>query len=73
MYVIMLDGFPRADTLRETFGVDNRSASSTSSRVSASPSRIDARANYNKTWLTLASMFNGAYVDRMLVDGERPS
>ena len=31
-----------------------------------------ARANYNKTWLTLASMFNGTYIDRMLVDGRVP-
>ncbi len=71
VYVIMLDAFPRADTLRETFGVDIGSFLDELESLGFTVSD-QARANYNKTWLTLASMFNGAYIDRLLVEGSVP-
>ena len=71
MYVILLDGYPRADTLQETFGIDNTAFTADLEDRGFTVSD-GARANYNKTWLTLASMFNGSYVDRMLVDGQVP-
>ena len=71
VYVVLLDGYPRADTLHDTFGRGNEEfiADLQSRGFDISD---QARANYNKTWLTLASMFNGTYIDRMLVDGRVP-
>lgn len=71
VYVILLDGYPRADTLQETFGIDNTEFTADLEDRGFTVSD-GARANYNKTWLTLASMFNGSYVDRMLIDGRVP-
>ena len=71
VYVVLLDGYPRADTLEETFGIDNTEFNADLEDRGFTVSH-GARANYNKTWLTLASMFNGSYVDRMLIDGQVP-
>ena len=71
IYLVLLDGYPRADTLLEEFGIDNRPflAELESRGFEVSP---DARTNYNKTWLTLASVLNGAYLDDLLGDQEPP-
>jgi hypothetical protein len=65
VYLLLLDGYPRADTLRETFDIDNgdfeRGLADRGFTISA-----EAHANYNKTWLTLASMLNGEYIDRLI-------
>jgi hypothetical protein len=65
IYVLLLDGYPRSDTLRDTFGIDNSGFERdlTDRGFTISP---EARANYNKTWLTLASMLNGEYIDRLI-------
>ena len=65
VYVLLADGYPRADTLSETFAIDNRPFLTELERMGFVVSD-GARANYSKTWLTLASMLNGTYVDRML-------
>lgn len=65
VYVLLADGYPRADTLSEAFAFDNRPFLTELERMGFVVSN-DARANYSKTWLTLASMLNGTYVDRIL-------
>jgi hypothetical protein len=72
VYVLLLDGYPRNDTLKDTFGIDNSGFTDELERLGFDISS-NARANYNKTWLTLASMFNGTYVDRMLADSRVPT
>jgi len=71
IYVIMLDGYPREDTLLETFGFDNSEFLEELRHLDLDVSS-DARANYNKTWPALAAMFNGKYADEMLPDGDVP-
>jgi hypothetical protein len=69
VYVILLDGYPRSDTLSETFGYDNGAFLEELEERGFDVSS-EARSNYPKTWTTLASAFNGEYVDRMLPDDE---
>lgn len=69
VYLVLLDGYPRADTLRETFAFDN-SPFLASLRELGFQVKPDALSNYNKTWLTLASMLNGSYVDDLLATEE---
>jgi hypothetical protein len=71
IYVLLMDGYPRADTLDETFGIDNQPFLDDLEDLGFSISP-DARSNYNKTWLTMASMLNGAYIDDMLGDATIP-
>jgi hypothetical protein len=72
VYLVLLDGYPRADTLLNTFEINNQpfldSLAARDFAISA-----DARSNYNKTWLTLASMLNGAYVSELLDEERIPS
>jgi len=72
VYLILLDGYPRDDTLSQTFGADNSAFLQDLEGLGFSVSR-EARSNYAKTWLTLASMLNGAYVDDMLGDQPIPA
>ncbi len=65
VYLILLDGHPRLDTLRSEIGVD------TTPFVDAMTARgfvesPGAHSNYNLTFLTLASMFNGAQIDQLV-------
>ena len=71
IYFLLLDGYPRADTLAETFGIDNRPFLGDLEGMGFSVSD-EARTNYNKTWLTLASALNGAYIEDLLGDQEVP-
>lgn len=68
IYVILLDGYPNPDTLQQTFGIDNSGFVDSVEKLGFDVSR-EARANYNKTWLTLASALNGGYV-RELLEGQ---
>ena len=72
VYLIMLDGYPRADTLRNEFGYDN-SAFLGGLADRGFDVSTDSRSNYNKTWLTYASMLNGAYISDLLGDQPHPS
>ena len=72
IYMIMLDGYPRDDTLLETFGVDNSGFLNDLQRLGLDLSS-SARGNYNKTWPAFAAMFNGTYAHEMLPDGDVPS
>ena len=71
IYAIMLDGYPRDDTLLEPFGFDNSEFLDQLRQLDFNVSSR-ARANYNKTWPALAAMFNGKYADEMLPDGDVP-
>ena len=71
IYLVLLDGYPRADTMLETFGFDNAPFLASLEERGFDVSS-DAHTNYNKTWLTLASMLNGVYVGDILGDQPTP-
>jgi hypothetical protein len=69
VYLVLLDGYPRADTLANLFDFDN------SPFISALGERgftvaSNSRSNYPQTQVTLATMFNGNYADAL---GFRPT
>jgi hypothetical protein len=57
IYLILLDAYPRDDTLLADFGIDNEPFLQEMERLGFTISR-QSRANYNMTLLTLASMFS---------------
>ena len=61
VYLLVLDGYPRSDTLAEEFGFDNTAFEAELGDLGFRTSPV-AEANYNKTWLTIASILNAAYV-----------
>jgi hypothetical protein len=67
IYVVMLDGYPRQDTLATSFNFDN---SSFYDGLEAFGFAIATRshANYNMTLLTLASLMNMAHVGDVVAD-----
>jgi hypothetical protein len=67
IYVLLLDGYPRSDTLATKFDYDNEPFLAEMSQQGFEVSR-NSRSNYNLTSLTLASMFNMAYVRDVLLD-----
>lgn len=69
IYVVLLDGYPRADTLRKTFRWSNEPFLADLRSLGFTISD-EARANYNTSALTLASFFNAAYVGDLLA-GQR--
>jgi len=69
VYLILLDGYPRTDVLAETFDFDNTAFTDALEGRGFSVS-AEARSNYRKTWATLASLFNGEYLDDLI--GGRP-
>lgn len=71
IYLIMLDGYPRADTSEDLLEFDNSSFEDALLHRGFDIAN-GARSNYNKTWLTLASMLNGAYVADLLGDQPIP-
>jgi hypothetical protein len=62
VYLLVLDGYPRADTLASMYGYDNSpflaALEKRSFRVST-----HSHSNYPHTWLTFTSMLNGAYIE----------
>jgi hypothetical protein len=65
VYVLLLDAYPRADTLSETFGIDNAPLLEGLTQLGFDVAG-EARSNYNKTWLAMASLLNGRYVEDLL-------
>ena len=62
IYMVLLDGYPRADVLESRFGID------IGPFVDALEERgfevhAQSRSNYSSTWATLASMFQMAYLE----------
>jgi hypothetical protein len=72
IYLIVLDGYPRADTISETFGMSIKDFEADLSALGFEVS-AGARSNYTSTWLTLASMLNGAYISDMLLADPPPT
>jgi hypothetical protein len=71
VYMLLLDGYPRSDTLSDTFGIDN-SEYEHALRELGFDVASEATSNYNKTWLTLAALLNGAYVDDLIGSSRLP-
>jgi hypothetical protein len=65
IYLILLDGYPSPDTLKTTFDIDIGPFLGGLEDLGFSVAK-EARSNYSNTWLTMASMLNGAYVDEFL-------
>ena len=61
VYLLLLDGYPRADSLEDEFGIDN---SPFLDQLGALDFDVAGKAhsNYNKTWLTVASLVDARYV-----------
>ena len=60
IYVLLLDGYPRSDTLSSTFAYDNSPFDKTLAGLGFA-TYPHSRSNYTKTWLSLASLFNASY------------
>ena len=62
IFVLVLDGYPRADTLSNEFGIDNTPFLSA---LEDSGFVVDeqSQSNYMKTWLTVASMLHMEYIE----------
>jgi hypothetical protein len=71
MYVFLLDGYPRSDTLAQ-WGHDN---SQFLEQLQALGFEVadDSHSNYTKTWLTLASMADFRHISWNSVLGSNPS
>jgi len=65
VYLILLDGYPRADTLQSRFGVDNGPFLSSMESMGFDVA-TQSRSNYDVTVLTLASMLNGAQIPTLI-------
>ena len=61
IYLILLDGYPRADTLASQFHYDNNGFLSTMTSMGFDVA-ARSHSNYDATVLTLASMFNGEQI-----------
>jgi len=61
IYLVLLDGYPRSDTLEADFEFDNEPFLDQMTSMGFDVSR-QSHSNYNLTWFSLASMFNMAQV-----------
>ena len=64
IFVVVLDGYAREDTLENEFGIDNGGflAELENAGFVVDP---ESQSNYMKTWLTLASMLHMEYVEEI--------
>lgn len=69
IYVLMLDGYPRADVLERKFGIDNAGFLGDLTNLGFDVG-TDTHANYVFTQLTMASMFQMRYLDE--IDALKP-
>lgn len=69
IYLLLLDGYPRTDTLHTVYGYDNSWFVEALGELGFETAK-HSWSNYPQTPLTLASMFNGAYLED--VDGLQP-
>lgn len=73
IYLILLDGYPRADTLAKDFGIDNEPFLADLEDLGFDVAR-ESTANYNMTLLTLASLLSHQHVgDLPGIDPDRPA
>ncbi len=62
IYLLMLDGYPRADTLATTYGYDDSGFETELAKLGLTVA-TRARSDYNKTWLTQVTLLDGQYLD----------
>ena len=67
IYLILLDAYPRTDTLASNFGYDNQPFIADLEGLGFEESKA-SHSNYNATALTLASLFNARQVPDLLGD-----
>lgn len=62
--VLLVDAYPRSDSLMEQFGLDN---SAFENALTERGFRVagHSRSNYTATWASLSSMFYGRYIDEI--------
>ena len=73
IYLILLDAYPRADTLAKDFGIDNEPFLTELGDLGFDVAR-KSTANYNMTLLTLASLLNHQPIsDLPGIDPDRPA
>jgi hypothetical protein len=72
IYLVLLDGYPRSDTLAHDFGYDNTSFLRSMEGLGFDVAGR-SHSNYNGTELTLASMFNAIQVADLPQLAPRPS
>ncbi|NJD27513.1 MAG: hypothetical protein FIA92_04380 [Chloroflexi bacterium] len=65
IYLVLLDGYPRADTLKSARGFDNSEFLEEADRLGFDLAER-AHSNYNRTGLTLASFLNAAPIDDLM-------
>jgi hypothetical protein len=65
IYLILLDGYPRADALADTFGLDNEPFIDEMATLGFD-SADQAHSNYNRTALTVPSVLNAAHIDDLM-------
>jgi hypothetical protein len=65
IYLIMLDGYPRADTLTTGFGFDNRPFLDEMAGLGFATA-TNSHSNYDVTVLSLASVFNGQQIPTLV-------
>lgn len=69
IYLILLDQYPRADTLADVFGFDNAPFLGSMQRLGFEVA-ANSHSNYNATALTLVSIFGANHVQTVVGDGE---
>lgn len=67
IYLIMLDGYPRSDTVANNFGLDNGPFLSSMESMGFEVATA-SHSNYDATVLTLATLFNGAQIQTLIPD-----
>ena len=65
IYLILLDGYPRADTLRSAIDYDNSTFLNAMKDMGFDIAQ-NAHSNYNRTTLTVTSMLNANSIDALL-------
>ena len=65
VYLIMLDGYPRSDTLTNEFAFDNSPFLDSMASLGFEEA-AESRSNYDATVFTLASMMNGAQIPTLM-------
>jgi len=71
VYVLILDGYPRGDTIRD-LGFDNGRFEDRLEELGFSVAQ-DARSNYTKTWLTVGSFLSTRYIHELPALAEPPA
>ena len=71
IYLLLLDGYPRGDTIRE-LGFDNASFEDRLARLGFAVAS-EARSNYTKTWLTVSSLLSGRYTHELPALSDPPA